>query len=105
MRPFVGEMEIGIARQPFRGVEIGRAIDHVRTVGIPDAADVGERLEAIERYAALGEGLGHRETRGARADDSVTLHPPSMPAVAKRPDPYAILRARPKHQTPAWFNP
>ena len=33
----------------------------MRAVGVPDAADIGKRLETIEGNAALGEGLGHRK--------------------------------------------
>ena len=73
MRPRFREVEVRIARQLLGGVEIGRSVDRVRAVGVPEAADIGERLEAVEGYAALGEGLGHRKTRRARAHDAITL--------------------------------
>src|SRR4029077_13919121 len=74
MPPLLGEIEIRIFRQLLRGVEIGRAVDHVRALRIPDAADIGERLEAVERNAALGEGLGRRKAGGPGADDAVSFH-------------------------------
>ena len=79
----------------------------MRAVGIPDAADIGERLETIEGDAALGESLRHGKTRGARTDDTVTLHS-HLPFPLSRSAPRTCLPpcgARPKHQRPARFNP
>ncbi len=73
----------------------------MRTVRIPDAANIGERLEAVEWDAALGECLGHSKAASARADDTVTLHRPSLfPHLAKRRSgPFGRpARVRPKHQ-------
>ncbi len=50
---------------------------------IPDAADVGQRLETIEGNAALGKALGHGQAAGTRADDTETLH--------RFVNPYAVL--------------
>src|ERR1700704_3935307 len=77
MRPFLGKLEIRVAREPLRGIEEGRAIDDVGAVGIPNTADIGERLETVERNAPLGESLGYRQAAGPRADDTETLHLPS----------------------------
>ena len=74
MRPLLREIVVRILRQFLRGVEIGRAVDHVRALRVPDAADIGKRLEAVERDAALGKGLGHRESAGAGADDAISFH-------------------------------
>src|SRR5215471_4288939 len=74
MRPFLREGEIRIARQLLRRVEKGRTVDRVRACRVPDAADIGERLEAVEWDSAFGEGLGHSKSAGAGADDAIPLH-------------------------------
>src|SRR5262252_5083552 len=74
VRPLIGEGEIRITRQFLRRVEIGRAVDRVRIVRVPDAANIGERLKAVEGDAALGEGLGDREPASAGANDAIPLH-------------------------------
>ena len=64
----------------------------MRALGVPDAADVAERLEAVERNAALGEGLGHRKPAGAGADDAIPRQ--FVLILLPRPEPGALL-ARP----------
>src|SRR4029450_6026177 len=91
MRPLLRNLEIGVARELLRRVEERRAVDDVRVFGIPDAADIGQRLEAIEGDATLGKGLGDRQAAGPCADDTITLHHPSPCRPAKP------AWARPKH--------
>ena len=74
MRPLLRHFEVGVLRQLLGGIEIGRAVDHVRILRIPDAADIGIGLEAIERNAALGEGLGDRQAAGPSANDAISFH-------------------------------
>ena len=57
---------------------MGRAIDHMRALRVPDAADIAKRLEAIERNAPLGECLGHGKAASPRPDDAVTLQIPDL---------------------------
>src|SRR5262245_51624492 len=75
-RPLVGKGKVGVARQLLRRIEIGRAVNRVRALGIPDAADIAERFEAIEGDPLFGEGLGHGKPASSRADDAKTLHGP-----------------------------
>src|SRR6476620_11230883 len=84
MRPLLREIVVRIFRQLFGGVKIGRAVDHVRALRVPNAADVGERLEAVERDATLDKGLNDRESAGACADDAILFHhsPPKLPLLS-----------------------
>jgi hypothetical protein len=97
VRPLLGEMKIRVAREPLGGIQVGRAIDDVWALRIPDAADVGQRLETIEGDAALGKALGHGQAAGTRADDTETLH--------RFVNPYAVqdwdwtAAGRPSRQT------
>src|SRR5262245_54244093 len=75
-RPLLGEGKVRVARQLLRRVEVGRAVNGMRTLGIPNAADIAERLEAIESDPPFGEGLGHGKPASSRADDAKTLHGP-----------------------------
>src|SRR5262245_23670009 len=75
-RPLFGEGKVGVARQLLRRIEIGGAVNGVRTIVIPDAADIAECLGAIEGDPLFGEGLGHGEPASSRADDAKTLHGP-----------------------------
>ena len=83
MRPLLREMKIRVARELLGGIQVGRAVDDVRALRIPDAADVGQRLETIEGNAALGKTLGHGQAAGTRADNAETLH--------RFVNPYAVL--------------
>jgi hypothetical protein len=57
---------------------VGRAIDYMRALRVPNAADIAKRLEAIERDAPLGECLGYGKAAGPRPNDAVTLQIPNL---------------------------
>ena len=62
---------------------MGRAVDGMGAIRVPDTPDIPLGLEAIEGNPALNEGFGHGEAASARPDDTETLHVPSQTSGAK----------------------